>query len=303
MLSKKDFIHIDFDVINLLQYPQNNRNIAIHPIAINFLQKALSCDGYVSGGFATLLARHVIGLGPCRNVSILYDNNSSNNYYLFQYLRSYLMSGIDDSHAIKNGKLDRTIRGGDIDIFFPTDKLHFIEQLHDYIKNEAQYVGETPAGFGNEYRIKGTNIQCISKINGDPHEVLSTFDIKNAQVYFDKSGIYVTKEWLDLEDTRTLAINRFDRPNIVWRVHKWKKRHEYKDIRNEDQDKYLESIYSLADRIITKNDKTIDIEKLKRIIKQSFISLQDVDSSLLLKASLLLDSYDQISIMKDYLKK
>ena len=43
------------------------------------------------------------------------------------------------------------------------------------------------------------------------------------------------------------------------------------------------------------------MDKLKRIIKQSFISL-DTTSNLLLKASMLLDSYDQMHILKDRLK-
>jgi len=299
MLSQKDFTHIEFDVINLLSHD----NIGMHNYAVNFLNNALRCDGYVSGGFAALLARHVIGLGPCNGVGLLSNLTLDNikKSYIFSHIRLYLKTHIDDSRAIKNGKLDPLLRGGDIDIFFPENKLHFVEQLDHLASAIAQYRGQTPAGFGNEYRIKGTNIQCITKINGEPHEVLSTFDIVNAQVYFDKTGFYVTKEWLDLEDTRTLGINLFDRPNIVWRVHKWRSKHEYKNMRKEDHEQYLESIYNLAGRITTKRDETIDMYKLKRIIKQSFISL-DTTNNLLLKASMLLDSYDQMHILKDRLK-
>lgn len=254
-----------------------------------------SHNGYISGSFARKVSEFVLGKNGINLIS------NKRKFYPFRKddhaleLRRLLRIDNDvNEHQYNNIKFYK----GDIDVFFKHNDLNNLH--HELLeKFYFKHSADTPAMFGKEYYLDNTLVQCITKINGEPEDVLSTFDITNAQVYLDLNGIHFTDEWVNLEEQSLLGIEINSKPNIVWRTKKWYGKHYYNNLRKGDHEKYVDALFMTAEKFKNKESygfiKTIN--DLNKFVKTDYLFSAPI--TLILKASLLLDSYNQMNILKN----
>lgn len=276
-----------------------------------FLRSSVAGGGYVSGGFARSLISVCLtergklpgrssAAASRRKVKFTYDSDS------WDSLANYCnVSGLTPETKGGGGKSGRFWKAGvgDIDIFF-TDRHAADHAVKRGLKSEPHWHSPTLAGFGHEYLVGNAVFQHITKITGTPEEVLTTFDIANARVYADADGIHYTSEWHELENQCLLGIDNFSKPNLLWRVTKWFRKHRYLDFRLGDHAKLVDSLWSAVER--TKDGswkmwgETVQLDSVRRLARRFSDLLPPED---LLRASLLFDSYDQSSMFKRLLKQ
>lgn len=268
----------NFIPINVPEFMLKN-DMIFSPAEEKMIKHVMTCGGYVSGGCAKVVTLGVLRDLYCQPVDRYIGDNRS--------LIEYLGRGTP----------------GDIDFFFRseadiTEAKAAMEQ-HGNVINSSQ---PTKANWGTEYRTKSAiTIQLITKTWGDPLEIMGSFDIANGKVYFDGYGIHWTDEWLDLELSRTLAIDDFTRPNLLWRVNKWLSKHNYQSVRPSDEDKLFEHSLEMLNRMrenrffrfdqpITKHQGLTKIWQVVRrlnMMPESLISF-----------SVLFDSYRNLALMR-----
>jgi hypothetical protein len=238
--------------------------------ACKFTDYFFSNNGYIAGGFARSIS-----------TSILLNQDKPKDD-VRRYLRHY---------------------SGDIDFFFETkqDSLNVQGDLQNQCGGAVREYTHTKAYFGYQFRTYSNEMfQTIVKVSGNPEHVLSTFDIANAKVFIDRQGIHYTDEWLELEKNKILGIDIWDKPNLLWRVHKWLNKHSYQGIRNQDVDKYIDCLYSVAEKVKKKEiirwDRPVTDCEIQKFVKK-FCSHSDISMNDILKASLLLDSYSQMNVL------
>jgi hypothetical protein len=248
--------------------------------AIKFFEFVISREGYISGGFARVLANQLL------------NQNRLDPYVVMQYIG--FKTKFDFNNPFwKSGS-------SDVDIFF-NNKENAITTTNLVINQlTPTYWKNTIAHFGYDVLYGNVIFQLITKINGSPKDVLNTFDISNAKVYLDEKGIHYSSEWKELEERRLLGINISDKPNLLWRVRKWFSKHNYVDLRPGDHEKFVNVLYEVADKINDKSliryNKPVTITELRSIIKK-FIYISPPDQ--IIKASLLLDSYSQMTALNN----
>ena len=268
--------------------------------------------GFISGGFARKLAR-----------SLLIDRHESVHanetwhqtidwYSACRNLNNYSPPWAATRHVdVRDPTARYQWRGGvgDIDIFFHTEQRRF--QATDAINRcieagwkEIIHIGKSPAGFAEEYIVEKRPFQLVSKLYGTPEQIVDSFDFTNAKVWLDAEGIHYTDEWLELEKNNLLGIDQWDRPSLLWRVHKWTRKHHLRDLREGDHAKYVDAVYKAMELVksgeCVRWGQKIRPSQIKEFAK-AFIYTSPITE--VLKASMLLDSYDQMTIMNEISKK
>lgn len=241
--------------------------------ACRFIDHFFSNNGYIAGGFARKIAS-----------TILFDKFSKEDKYnIYFYLKSMT---------------------GDIDVFFKT-KEDALKVQPSITENQIcpfyRDYTNTKAHFGYQFRTQNNEMfQTIVKVHGNPEQVVSTFDIANAKIFIDSNGIHYTDEWLELENNKTIGIDLWDKSNLLWRVHKWFVKHDYKSLRENDVEKYVDCLYSITEKVKNKGlvrwDRPVTNLEIQKFVKK-FCNFNDVSMNDVLKASLLLDSYSQMNIL------
>lgn len=136
--------------------------------------------------------------------------------------------------------MDHTWKAGskDKDIFFPS-QAKFQSFWNEFEKNVKMglYSNKvitlpTPANFGVDIVLIDCNtiIQIIEKNTGSIEEVLTGFDILNAQIAWDGQAIYMLDDkWVERESHGILAYNpsRIESNNSLFRLHKWYNNRKY----------------------------------------------------------------------------
>lgn len=251
-----------------------------------FIASALNAGGYIAGGCA-----RVVGIAILRQQHV-----SSIDRYVGdrQALRSYLLGGITN---------------GDVDVFFRSeaDVLSSTEIGYQHSKY-LRVSRNTQAGWGVEHISKFSNIvfQFITKIWSEPREMVNNFDLANAKVYLDSNGVHWTDEWLELELSRTLAIDDFTRQNLLWRVNKWLTKHRYLRIRQDDEEKLFEHSLRMLDRMknneFVRFDKKVHPDAGLAKIWQVVRSVNMLPESMI-SFAILFDSYRNLTLLKDAAKE
>ena len=263
------------------------------------LREAMDCGGYVTGGFARNLAR-----------CILFDRNllppppamkfgEKSWKWLERYCKVKLFPVYNDSRGIH----DRTWKSGvgDIDVFFhtETDSMRTCSYVNS-TPDLCEWSAPTLAGYGMEYVTGGNILQILTKFHGDPLHVLDSFDLANSKVYLDRDGLHWSDEWCELEESKLLGIDRWDKPNLLWRVNKWFSRNDYVDFRKGDHERFVDSILNTISLAIAgelkRFGKVVDPSGIRGYAKKYWRILP---ASELLKISLGYDTYDQLHAIKE----
>ena len=176
------------------------------------IMKSLSVGGYLTGGFARRLAVALLA----KNGIIRLDDGSLK----WRNLRHSVFLGQGRSVDFGRNKWWKS-EVDDIDMFFPTEEIAL--SVVSQVRSELPVLWDspTPAGYGHEFVLGDNILQVITKVTGTPEEVTDGFDLANAKVWLDSSGIHVPDGWIEMEERRLLGIDRSDKLNLLWRVYKW----------------------------------------------------------------------------------
>ena len=284
-----------------------------HAEELNFLHVAFEEGGFIAGGFARVFAHAQLFT---RRESKRSEETWHQIIDRYSACRGITHADPPYGTRVPVNVLDPSTRMqwrggvGDIDIFFrdlsgAQRAMERIErELHTGTNIGINRIGKSPGGFAEEYIVRRRPFQIITKVLGTPEEVVGTFDITNAKVWLDVEGIHHTEEWHDLECKQLLGLDQWDRPSILWRVTKWMRKHNLLDLRPGDHAKYVELVYKAAEA--AKNDelkawgRKIEKSRIQSFAKQFLYRAPPADA---LKASMLLDSYDQLNYIKDLASK
>lgn len=277
------------------------------------LCSAMNLNGYVTGGAARALA--VVFLGPqykgiIRNPAGYGDDCEDQmtrfgwNVTIARHPNSLFssVSGMKQDFDSKNRKWKSNI--SDVDVFFrdAASARSCISRLNS--QGEALWSAPSLAHYGVEYVFGRNLFQFITHFSGSPEEILGSFDLANAKVYFDAAGLHWSDEWAELEEKRVLGVDNWGKQNLLWRVAKWMGRHGYDDLREGDHDKYLDAVFKAIDE--TKEGKLIRwgepvrVDTIRLAAKKLVYRMPPREA---LKASIIFDSYDQINILRDVANK
>ena len=277
-----DFIFEKVDWIAELYNKKFLSKDAIDSFELIFLNK-----GYISGGGAKVLSNYFLGISS--------SDESINSYFGNKITSNYLNANFNSQNYWKSYK-------GDIDVFF-NDRNDAYNAKYKVLSSLTPRIFQTTkGGFGYEFLHGDVIFQLITKINGSPKEITDSFDIANAKVYLDDKGIYYTNNWKDLESKRLLGIDLYNKPNLLWRVQKWFKKHNYVNLRDNDHEKYVDILYEAAEKVkdqsLIRFEKPVSEHQIQKFVK-SFIYNTGTPANEILKASLLLNSYSQMYVLKD----
>lgn len=276
------------------------------------LRSAIDKGGFVTGGFARSYAYALLA----EEAGVVHPPPSSargrSDVDGWLALARYLGEGIDVNPTSRRWSQDANTRHmrlwktnvGDIDVFF-TDSQSAGSVIDDLNVRDYTWSSTTAAGFGQEYVFGRRNVlQIITKFTGRPLDVLDSFDISNAQVYFDRDGLHYTDEWVEMETNSQLGINRSDKPNLLWRAHKWVSRHGYNRLRPGDEEKYVDALFNAFERAKSDEWKIWDRKVTTQTISHMGWRFKDwLPPAELLRASLLFDGYRQMHSLQIVAKK
>ena len=191
------------------------------------LLEAEKCGGFIAGGFASLLARMVIGhhtfgrstsknTRAKTNVSVMNKADQS-------IIREYLYSRYTRKDMQRN--VGEFITMGDIDVWFPDrhSASMFMERCGQSCDIDRR---PTRSGFGAEFLCydNGTRcqvVQAILKRTGSIQEITGGFDIYNAACAIKGHELFIPEGFEHLCETRTLHIANIDNNYILSRMSKW----------------------------------------------------------------------------------
>lgn len=280
---------------------------------ISSLEFCRDTGGYVSGGFATELARAILTRDGTLKI---FDKNCQiqmNELWLLNNLRvktlirhgAYVKSSADELKNTQSQKAIRFWKIGvtDVDVFFPgvdsaNSALQKIENevvTIDMIPSLAKYATEVIVGSTTNANI----LQVITSFTGQPADVLGQFDLANPRVYFDSAGLHWTDDWADLEERRLLGIDRTDKQNLLWRASKWFHDHKYVDFRKGDHEKLFDVIMSAVE--LSKSGKLkrfgndVNVYSIKSLFKRFW---HVMPAKILLMSSFMCDTYETKELYK-----
>jgi hypothetical protein len=262
------------------------------------LSNAFRGGAYVAGGFARALAHGVLCGGNNKDAWNRIDWYSQIPAYAKKYGAPW------NSQEGQGDAVYWKANAGDIDLFFrdPQGVAAMISALE--CRPGIYGMGSSRAGYAMDYRAGSRALQIITKVHGDPEDVIGTFDIANAKVVLDGEGIHYTMGWLQLEEKKQLGIDNWNKPNLLWRVRKWVKKHYYDDLRPGDHAPYVEAVFSAMEAV---NAGTLVRwgEAVKKHNIHSFAKMfvRTSPPAEVLKISMLLDSYDQMNVLRELTRK
>lgn len=165
------------------------------------LKFALESEGYIAGGFARMLYRHLEGLE---------GKDNSDHSRLRDALYKYLKLHVPIEQTISSNSPKPKHRG-DIDIWFP-DEI----SAKDFWRRLNSCAGQSGYGIKREKSIAGfaTNItvnnrlifQIVTHVFGPPEEVMSGFDISNCRIAITKEGYVYDELFPELEKQKVLNV-------------------------------------------------------------------------------------------------
>lgn len=266
------------------------------------LRECIDHGGYITGGFARNLSRCIMF-----ERNILPQPETKFGVKIWEWLERYCNRVTIAKAAHRRlGPYDRQWKNGigDIDIFFPTEEIAV--RTCKWVTDSAgcglscEWSSSTMAGYGMEY-IAGDNLlQLITKLTGGPDDVLRSFDLTNAQIYLDCAGLHWNNAWCQLEERKLLGIDRWDKPNLLWRVNKWFSRNNYVDFREGDHEKFVDSalntIKLAACGELKRFGREVETWGVRGYAKKYWPVLTARE---LLKISCGYDTYDQHQIFKE----
>jgi len=277
------------------------------PRVIETLEGVFSRGGYVSGGSAAIVGRWLfseLSYGTLPEEGPRFKNDDPQNRVEEYLILPSFRIPKDAEDRLKNRFWKSG--AGDIDFYFKNDSdasdvIQFLNmEVKRYKVSNLYPSGDAPtlAGWGREYYFGNALVQAITKITGDPCQILESFDIVNAQCYLDKSGFYYTNRWLDCEKRGELEIFRGDKDNLLWRVSKWAVRHNLR-VTSDSQKILSHAAVNLAEKIQLGDgpvmwNRPVDMKHLRGKVKEL---IWRWDASNILLASLILDSYDQLDLL------
>jgi len=281
---------------------------------------AMNLNGYVTGGAARLLAAALLGpqhrriLGrPAGFGDGTFDTGHRHVDHLERFGWTITLSRHPNSifSSAPGQKKDFDSRDrkwksniSDVDVFFrdTASARACISGLNS--QGEALWSAPSLAHYGVEY-VYGRNLfQFITHFSGPPDEILGSFDLANAKVYFDAAGLHWSDEWARLEEDRVLGVDNWGKQNLLWRVAKWMGRHGYDNLREGDHDKYLDAVFRALDETkegkLMRWGKPVHVDTIRLTAKKLVYRMPPREA---LKASIIFDSYDQINILRDVANK
>jgi hypothetical protein len=194
---------------------------------------------------------------------------------------------------------------GDVDFFFPNEvaaRAALGSVMNAF--GERAHRETTAAGYAEEVTYDRCRYQFITRVNGALEEVLSGFDLTNAKVALLPESILTPPEWLELEEARAIGIDLWNKPNLLWRVKKWAAKHSYRKLRTSDEDRFVNLVFdafeAVKDGTLKRWNRPITKHEVQRFAKMFIHSLEPGSA---LKASMLLDDYDRMNVVKDVMNR
>lgn len=204
------------------------------------LQQAThECDGYIAGGFASLLAKL---------------NFEKNHGYDEFKIRDYL-GGIH-SKFIEKLEQNRLHKGrlSDIDVWFTNDNelakfISLPKPPQVVVKNSMlgwalEFYCEKP-GVDSTYHL----VQVITKLTGTFENVVSNFDIYNAACVIKGSKLYVPIGFRELVKMRQLHLQNWGGIYSIKRLSSWSKKQGYLNVTKETTDLFNSNIMSFLNDV------------------------------------------------------
>lgn len=194
---------------------------------------------------------------------------------------------------------------GDVDLFFPNEASAWtaIDRVKSRFGADI-YIAPTAAGYAQEVVHDRCRYQFITKVNGTPEEVLASFDLTNAKVALTPDAILTTPEWRKLEEQRAIGIDAWSKPNLLWRVWKWARKHSYLKLRSSDEDRFVNVVFdalvAAKEGSLKRWDRPVTKYQIQRFAK---MFIHSFEPSSALKAAMILDDYDRMNVMKDVMSK
>ena len=168
---------------------------------LSLLQLAFEHGGYIAGGFAALVARHVVML-------------TSNGDFYASIMRH-------TNGPIKSLMTEFKIHG-DIDVWFPSEPClnHFLNDVRRSIVDLS--VAPTKTGSAIEHIVDGdVRVQVVTRWLRPVQEQLAHFDIYNAMVGLTNDTLTVPDQWEALERANMLHVSSWASCWTVGRVLKY----------------------------------------------------------------------------------
>jgi hypothetical protein len=259
--------------------------------------------GYIAGGFARMVAALDASSRGELNIYPVWRRESS-----WRALESYTeLVHAAPPHPSGKASTHWKWRGavGDVDFFFPNE-VAARAALGSVMKafGERAHRETTAAGYAEEVTYDQCRYQFITRVNGALEDVLSGFDLTNAKVALLPESILTPPEWLELEEARAIGIDLWSKPNLLWRVKKWASKHLYRRLRTSDEDRFVNLVFdafeAVKDGTLKRWDRPITKHEVQRFVKMFIYSLEP---GIALKASMLLDDYDRMNVVKDVMNR
>jgi len=260
--------------------------------------------GYIAGGFGRMVG--VLNARACEGMALYPAWRAREGWRgLAQYTEMMMEPPRPpwEGKASGNWKWRGTI--GDIDLFFPNEAAAWV--AINRVKSRfgaGIYHTATKAGYAQELVIDRCRYQFITKVNGTPEEVLGSFDLTNAKVALLPDAILTAPEWRELEEKRTIGIDVWSKPNLLWRVWKWAKKHTYLKLRSSDEDRFVNVVFdalaATKDGSLKRWDRPVTKHEVQRFAK---MFIHSFEPSSALKAAMILDDYDRMNVMRDVMSK
>lgn len=273
---------------------------------VEVFNAAWDADGYIAGGFGRMVG---VLDARSRNELTLYptwrDREGWRNLALYTEMMMepprppWGEGGKSSSHWKWRGSV------GDVDLFFPNEASAWTAL--DRVKSlfgGGVYHTPTAAGYAQEVVHDRCRYQFITKVNGAPEEILSSFDLTNSKVALTPDSILTAPEWRELEEKRTLGIDLWNKPNLLWRVWKWAKKHSYLKLRSSDEDRFVNTVFdalaATKDGSLKRWDRPVTKYEIQRFAK---MFIHSFEPSSALKAAMILDDYDKMNVVRDVMSK
>lgn len=225
------------------------------------LEAAFEHGGYVAGGFAALVARHLV-MGE--------DNVDDFDYKVKKHL--------GNPQKTKEGLPWQNSGCGDIDVWFP-DVLSFQKFQKDVrcdmlVSVGRVHVQDTVTGVGKEYIIPDeARVQVIKGFLFPVEEQLSRFDIYNSMVAITIDAIVYPEHWAALETSRTLHVVTWKRPWTVNRFLKYLDRKGYKAATPATADAFVDELVNALDWFRNTAPSLKEEEKHLEVSKSALLRL------------------------------
>jgi hypothetical protein len=246
-----------------------------------FFDLVFKHNGYISGGYAILVARAHCCVSDVRE-------------YTMQVQRHL---------GLGNRYINRTYLP-DIDVFFPneTDELQFVQDF----KTSPKFLGkitsfvESEKGFAyninldNQFKIQ--LIQSNKFVWNTIEEVLSSFDILNCSVAVNDKHVIMPASWKMLEENKQLHVAKWGMWTIT-RILKY-----FRKGYNKLTDETLSTLYTGIEKYAQSKD--IDKAKLRTVIAQAFgYTKKTLTNKQLIDFSMILPSSTYDGVFKELEKR